>query len=909
MLNFEQLINLLRNNNLSKQACQVLEQIRASEPSRIVGGNHRSVSGNYSSRKMGVTISFESHKVELPLIYLLEHDEDVLEYYDQPPPIKLSYQAVDGRNLSHLYTPDFFIIRKDSVGWVECKTEQELQKLNRKNPNRYLLDENGQWHMPPGERVAEQFGFFFTVWSDREIDWTLQRNLIFLEDYYCENFEIDEGVTNTVLSLVASQPGLTLANLFHHAEGVTPDDIYFLIATEQICVDLSAAPLVEAERCFVFRNRQTAQAYKSTILSQASSNSINSSAIDVLPGQSIYLDGKSLVIVFVGKIEILLKTEDGETIELEKTVFERFVQQGKIVGIKHIDQSVLSSQVKELLCKASERDLQAANCRYQAIEGYLKGQILQKTNIPDRTLRYWYANYRLAEQKYGYGFIGLLPNDISKGNRNPKLPLHIKQLIENFVAEDYENHKQKGKSAAYNAFYNACSAQGIPDVQIPSYKTFIKEINRRAGYEQTLKREGHRAAYSQEPFYFELETTTPKHGDRPFEIGHIDHTQLDIELRCSTTGRGLGRPWATFLIDAYSRVFVSIVLSFDPPSYRSCMMVLRACVKRYNRLHKTIVTDNGSEFHSIYFESLLALFGCTHKYRPAAKARFGSVCERLFGTSSTQLLYNLSGNTQIMKRVRQITKSVNPKNQALWTLGELHIYFSEWAYEVYETTDHPALGQSPRDAFANGIVKFGERTHRLIPYDENFRRLTLPTTRSGKAKVQPNGVKINYIYYWANIFRDPEIQSSCVDVRYDPFDMGIAYAYVKGHWVECFSEYYSVFRGRSEKEVQIASAEIHKQKQNHSKNFKLRAKHLGAFLANASEAEDLLLQRLRDAQSKDVLQAIEGVTPNNTSHIQKDSEMQTVTEDENNYSKSSCDTESSWFSLDDSQELETYEDF
>ena len=38
---------------------------------------------------MGVTIQFESHRVELAEIYEMEHDADVLEYYDQPPPIKL----------------------------------------------------------------------------------------------------------------------------------------------------------------------------------------------------------------------------------------------------------------------------------------------------------------------------------------------------------------------------------------------------------------------------------------------------------------------------------------------------------------------------------------------------------------------------------------------------------------------------------------------------------------------------------------------------------------------------------------------------------------------------------------------------------------------------------------------------
>lgn len=170
--------------NLSELARNVVEQIRSSAPSRRVGGGRRNVSGRYPSRKMRVTIQFESHKVELPFIYQLEHDNDVIEFYDQPPPIKLSYQSDTGRNLAFFYTPDFFVIGTNRAGWVECKTEDNLQKLAERNPNRYLLGEDNQWHSPPGEQYAQQFRFFFRLWSDAEINWVLQRNLNFLEDYY-----------------------------------------------------------------------------------------------------------------------------------------------------------------------------------------------------------------------------------------------------------------------------------------------------------------------------------------------------------------------------------------------------------------------------------------------------------------------------------------------------------------------------------------------------------------------------------------------------------------------------------------------------------------------------------------------------------------------------------------------------
>ncbi|MDM9581985.1 TnsA endonuclease N-terminal domain-containing protein [Nostoc sp. GT001] len=872
--------------NLTEAAIKVVEQIRSSQPSRLVGGGKKNVAGRYPSHKMGVTIQFESHKVELPYIYQLEYDDEVLEYYDQPPPIKISYQANNGRNLSFFYTPDFFVLKNNSVGWVECKTENKLQKLAEESRNRYALGEDNQWHTPPGEHYAGQFGFFFRVWSDAEINWVLQRNLNFLEDYYhAECPLVEKSAILAVLSVISAQPGITLAALLHLAEGTTSDDIYSLIATNQIYVDLTAAPLVEPERCFVFRNEQTAFAYRSIILTKTTANDISSPVINIVPGSSVIYDGNILTIVLVGETSILLHTKESQAVELGLTTFENLVREGKITDFRNKVECSLSNEIKEILLKASEQDLKDANLRYSIIEPWLRGQPIEDNKIPKRTFRYWKAKYLQAQQKYGYGYIGLLSFNNLKGNQNRKLPEDIIQQMQNFIKENYENHKQKSKLAVYDAFKTALSAAGVTDDLIPSYKTLIKEINKRSGYEQTVKRSGSRSAYSQEAFYWELELTTPRHGDRPFEIGHIDHTLVDIELRCSRTAKVLGRPWITFLVDAYTRRILAVYITFDPPSYRSCMMVLRICVQRYSRLPQIIVSDNGREFHSTYYQTLIALCDHTLKYRSPSKARFNAVGERLFGTAMTQLVYNLAGNTQITKKVRLMTKSVNPKNLALWTLDLFYHYLCEWAYEIYDTREHPALGQTPREAYTDGMAQFGIRSHRMISYGESFKLLTMPTTDKGKAKVDPSqGLQIRHIHYWSNAFRDPEIQKTYVNVRYDPFDVGIAYAYVQGQWVECISEQYSIFKGRSEKEIEIATAELRKRHQNHAKQFNVRGRHLASFLSTVEAEEVLLEQRLRDSQVKNVFRVIDGGSPNHIPFAQSK-------ENESSHTKESKDWE------------------
>ena len=242
--------------------------------------------------------------------------------------------------------------------------------------------------------------------------------------------------------------------------------------------------------------------------------------------------------------------------------------------------------VHELLSCASPSDFEEANRRYAIIAPLLVGHPTNDQSIPKRTIRDWIGKWRKAEARYGCGYVGLLLQYQACGNRQQKLPNSTLDLMKTFITNDYETLKQKTKAAVYGVLVRKCEEQGIA---APSYKTFARAIQERPRTEQVQKRQGKRAAYQHETFYQELTLTTPRHGDRPFEIGHIDHTLLDIELVCSHTGRNLGRPWGTFLSDAFSRRLLAVIVTFDPPSYRSCMMVLRECVQRHGRLPQIVV--------------------------------------------------------------------------------------------------------------------------------------------------------------------------------------------------------------------------------------------------------------------------------------------------------------------------------
>jgi hypothetical protein len=192
-------------------------------------------------------------------------------------------------------------------------------------------------------------------------------------------------------------------------------------------------------------------------------------------------------------------------------------------------------------------------------------------------------------------------------------------------------------------------------------------------------------------------------------------------------------------------------------------------------------------------------------------------------------------------------------------LERLYQYLCLWAYEVYDTLAHPALSQSPREAYAAGIAHSGQRLHRLIPYDADFRIFTFPTTSKGTALVVPGlGVKINNIYYWNESFRSPDVERTRVEVRFDPCDAGAAWAFVSHRWVECFSEHYAVFHQRSERELMIASQELRRRKGLHSKQFRVTAARLAQFLESVESEEALLRQRLADSEARVIRKMING---------------------------------------------------
>jgi putative transposase len=238
-----------RELQLAPTTRDVIATIRAALPARRVTSHAHNVSGKYPSRKMGVTIQFESHTVELWAIYLMEHDPDVLEFYEQPQTFKLRYQAKSGtKMLGHYYTPDFLVLRKNGVGFEEWKTEDALYHLAEKQPFRYQRLEDGTWRCPPAEEYAHSLGLSFRVCSSASLSRTYIENLIFLEDYIGSMPTIPHHVQARLLERVRETPGIPIGTVVGEDSGIRANDVYAMLGQDMLYTNLYAAHLMQPWR-------------------------------------------------------------------------------------------------------------------------------------------------------------------------------------------------------------------------------------------------------------------------------------------------------------------------------------------------------------------------------------------------------------------------------------------------------------------------------------------------------------------------------------------------------------------------------------------------------------------------------------------------------------------------------------
>lgn len=860
-----ELYDLFDRLGTPKNGRLLVEKARKEAPVRQVQSHLGNVITVYSSRKMGRSLSAESRTVEYPAMVRYEHDPKVLEYFAQPVKLDLWLTKEHSEQKYRVpHTPDFLLIKQDGIVLEEWREEGRLHNLSAKSPRRYVREADG-WRSPEVETILAEMGIEYRLRSADEHPRQYVQNLVFLADYLdpaC--LPVEEQALAALLSCFTDQAAIPLLHLLERGRqdqeasrqasqsfgladeairfGFTSDDVFKAIADDLLAFDLSNDDLSNTDRVWVFRDQAALQFHRrmEDAVRQESGTPWGSRATSICLGTELEYEGQAYRVALLGQETVLLEGGDSKH-EVDLDLLTQLHSQGKvIIKASDADRPSPADALNTLSPKEIESALQRAE--------WLELAQIAPTQVPrsTRTLR----RYRKALREAGDGAVdqhlALANNYANCGNRTRQIPCEVLEAIATVAKEFFNQPRNPTKASAFRQFLDACAKAGI---RACSLRTFSKELE---GRRSVRAQKGKRWAYQTDPIVWYLHLQESVHGVRPFQYVHIDHTELDILLGSSMERKSLGKPWLSLAIDAESRAVVGFYLSFEPPSYKSCMMVVRDIVRRHGRMPETLVLDNGKEFHSRALTRVCQLYGCSIRYRPPARSRSGSVMERHFGVVNTQFIHNLEGNTQLMKHARLVTKTVSPGNFVTWTLPMLHGALAFFCTRIYGAEVHPAHGETPDDHLIRRMVETGERRNRLVKLDDTFRIETCPSpTDSDTRKVDPaRGIKVGHIWFWNDMFRRPDLKGQSVEVRVDPWDPRHVFVLIRGQWYLCISKLRGILRDRTLVEMRYAFEELAKKHNIRKKDLSPERIAEWVNLLDAQAFSPVLAEQ--QAQAKDV---------------------------------------------------------
>lgn len=311
------------------------------------------------------------------------------------------------------------------------------------------------------------------------------------------------------------------------------------------------------------------------------------------------------------------------------------------------------------------------------------------------TLRRWYRLWN----SFGRDIRVLIPHHHRRGNHRPGLPhaLNHHALMADAVKDHYMGKPRKRKLYAYKKYEKACEAAQLKPASYRTFRLFIRHSHtEREEYE---KRNGKRAAYLKFGIF---DRTTPP--ERPLEEVELDHCLIDMIVTHPITGRPLGRPWLTALLDRATRVILGVHLSFEVPSYACLQRALahafwKKDLSGFDDLEhdwpchgvpEWIFTDNGRELRSRSLRLTEAMLDFAVVNLPVKSPWLKGAIERLFGTIGVQVFSHQEGTT--LSRTKDF---YNPVKRARLSLLEVNRMLLKWIVDDYHVTVHNTIGVSP----------------------------------------------------------------------------------------------------------------------------------------------------------------------------------------------------------------------
>ncbi|MEH6447830.1 MAG: DDE-type integrase/transposase/recombinase [Oleispira sp.] len=400
------------------------------------------------------------------------------------------------------------------------------------------------------------------------------------------------------------------------------------------------------------------------------------------------------------------------------------------------------------------------------------------TGENNRSIRRWKKQIKDGQEKDLSAFQALLPKTYLRGNRSNKLLTAVSDFLENYILTKHSKSQGLNKTQSYYSYINL-ARKLQPEFTPVSLMTFSNRIKFNYDQQVAAGRGGKRLANSvsepTDPLQRHLKPSIP------WQAVAIDHYLVDLYLICFKNGKDVvvDRPQLTAMIDLATKKILAVSISFLPPSRRSVSKVLRECVRKHGRLPREIILDRGSDFKSVYTESILAHYGIIYSMRPPSLPRMGGEIENFFKNFIKEYLSRRPGNLADFKEARSIDGKLAPKNKAVLTIEDL---YREINFYINFSAQKPQNGNisSSIDEFEQGIKDF---PCMAIPvtFDQDFLIATSIDSKKYRIDFQ-RGVSIGEAWYWSPKLMSLKGKEKSVEIRIDPENHKVVYGAIENHW-------------------------------------------------------------------------------------------------------------------------------
>jgi putative transposase len=772
----------------------LVRQMLTGVPARTVQARRGNSIIKYYSRKMKRHIRLESRRGEYARARMLEDRADVLAYFPQCFTVDLILRGKDDRATGRTsYTPDFGVITVEGFDVEETRDEAQIHADSLRS-EQFYRGEDGHWHYRAAEEHFTRMGIGYNFISNSSMPATYITNTCFLENYLLEEADPVEGaVSNLVLERLKEKRWLPLSEAVSDP-AIGADAVFKLIAEGEIYADLYHDRLDVTGDVFIYPDKATCEAHRILRQSQLEPPLPIPGSVHIAPGTPFSYNGVEFLVLLSTDKEVVARDPDGHT------------QAFPISTLAHIHdfrplesaRSKHNDVHERTLSQYGEGDIKRALKRREALRAN------DTSEFSARTLARYAAATSLAQNEVEV-LLALIDDNGAKGNRKSRLPILVEELAERAIRESYNRKEAGSKLGAYGSYTSMCTEASTDESTVlpMSYTSFCRRCS---VLEDVRSREGKRVAYQKRAINVVMDQAYPIHGTRPHDVVCIDHTIAPIAL-ISPNGVGLGKPTFTLAIDAHVCCARAFILSFDPPSAKTVLMLLRDYVRRHGRLPRTILVDNGKEFHSRELELFCNIYNIEIRYRAPGMPRGAAMIERGLGVVEQEVFGELEGNTRQLHDPRLVTASVNGFNHAVWTLPALWGMLNEYLFNIQMGRIHPTLGKTPTEFEAERLMQTGSREHMFVRFDENLMLMTCPHTKKPHHNVdRRRGIWANSQWYW-NTEMSALKDKTSLEVRQEPWNGNVIYVCIKNRWVAAVARNLRPYAGRTSREVEIALRE------------------------------------------------------------------------------------------------------